>query len=187
MKKYLLRIAILSLLFACNDNTAPGETSSTDAIVPKIDSAPIAADTPAPRNDTGNTLKDSSLGIGLTSEEMRDDSVFSDGSKPSSWENAGFTDVKGFKLFLKKLQLLVLNNDKEQLAKLVKYPIQKTIKTEQDFIKNYEVVFSKAARLSIARINFSQVFRNDKGAMSEDGKVWFAQDGNTFRIIAINN
>ncbi|MEO5892215.1 MAG: hypothetical protein ABIQ31_18350 [Ferruginibacter sp.] len=187
MKKILLPIVALSLLFACNNNTAPGETSATAAAAPKIDSTPVLADTPAPRNDTGNTLKDSILGTGLTQEEMTDDSVFSDGSKPSSWENAGFTDVKGFKLFLKKVQLLVMNNDKEQLAKLVRYPIQKTVKTEEDFIKNYNVIFSKEARLSIARINFSQIFRNDKGAMSEEGKVWFAQDGNAFRIIAINN
>lgn len=177
MKNYILSFIILSSVFSCNDTT-PGtdEKSShvSDSFVAKIDSPKsIAADKLA--------------GFGLTLEEMKDDSVFSDGSVPTSWEVAGITNVKGFKLFIKKLQLLVLDNDKAQLAKQIRYPLNKSIKTEADFIKNYDQVFTKDAKLSIAKINFSQIFRNSKGAMSDAGMVWFAQEENDFKIIAINN
>ncbi len=176
MKKYILFIAILFFLFGCNNTE----------VTPDPEPLP-GTDTSKTEIDTVNTgKKDIGLGIGLTLEEMKDDSVFTDGSVPTSWEVAGITDVKAFKLFLKKLQLLVLNNDKEQVAKLIKYPLGKSIKTEKDFINNYDMIFSKDARLSIANINLSQVFRNSKGAMTEGGKVWFTQEGNEFKIIAIN-
>ena len=177
MKKYILSIAILPAIFACNETKIP----------PDVTTIPITGSSPATVDSVKTVKIDNSIGSGLTLEEMKDDSVFSDGSKPTSWEVAGITDVKGFKLFLKRLQLLALNNDKEQLAKLIRYPLGKSIKTAKDFIKNYVRVFTNDVKLSIAKINFSQIFRNSKGAMSEDGKVWFLQEGNEFKIIAVNN
>ncbi|MEO6730976.1 MAG: hypothetical protein ABIN01_07145 [Ferruginibacter sp.] len=175
MKKYILSIVILSFLFACNETSPPVETQ-----------LPILPD--SIKKDTVKTAgQDKSMGTGLTLEEMTDDSVFIDGSVPTGWDVAGITDVKSFKLFLKRLQILVFNDDKEKLAQLIKYPLGKSIKTEKDFINNYNKLFSKDVKLSIAKINFSQVFRNSKGAMSEDGRVWFGQDGEKFKIIAINN
>lgn len=177
MKHYILSFAILSLLVACNDTgTTPEQTPSqnSDSLMLNIDS-------------TKSIKADRLAGFGLTLEEMQDDSVFSDGSVPTSWEVAGITDVKGFKLFIKKLQLLVLDNDKAELAKQIRYPLNKSIKTEADFVKNYDQVFTKDAKLSIAKINFSQIFRNAKGAMSDGGMVWFLQEGSEFKIIAVNN
>lgn len=175
MKKYILSIVILSFVFACNETRIPVEVQST--ILPD----PIKTDT------VKITRQDMSMGTGLTLEEMVDDSVFIDGSVPTNWVVAGITNVKGFKLFLKRLQILVFNNDTELLAKLIKYPLGKSIKNEKDFINNYNRLFSKDVKLSIAKINFSQIFRNSKGAMSEDGRVWFGQDEEVFKIIAINN
>ncbi len=177
MKKYFLIIAMLPAVFACNGTKTPPDVHP----LPVIDSSPKMM-------DSSVTIKVAkSLGSGLTLEEMKDDSVFIDGSVPTSWEDAGITDVKGFKLFLKQLQILVLNDDKVQLAGFIRYPLGKSIKNENDFIKNYDKVFTKNARLSIAKINFSEIFRNSKGAMSEDGKVWFSQEGDKFKIIAVNN
>jgi hypothetical protein len=124
--------------------------------------------------------------VSITAFELKDDSVFTDGSIPTSWENAGFTDVKGFKLFLKQLQLWVMDNDKEKIATVIRYPL-KDIRSPEDFIRSYDAVFTKDVKLSFATIHFSQVFRNDKGAMTEGGKVWFAQQGKDFKIIAVNN
>ena len=180
MKKYILSIIILPAIFACNETK---KTPPTDT-----DPVPVINDSTPAKVDSAKGVKpDNSMGIGLTQEEMTDDTVFSDGSKPTSWDVAGITDVKGFKLFLKQVQLLVLNNDKERLAQLIRYPLSRSIKTEEDFIKNYDRIFSKDAKLSIAKLNFSQVFRNGKGAMSEDGKVWFSQVGKEFKIIAVNS
>lgn len=177
MKNYILSFAILSSIIACNNSTATSE----DILPPITDSSAAKMDSPV------SSASDKLAGFGLTLEEMQDDSVFSDGSVPTSWEVAGIKDIKGFKLFIKKLQLLVLDNDKAELAKQIRYPLNKSIKTEADFVKNYDQVFTKDAKLSIAKINFSQIFRNSKGAMSDAGMVWFAQEGDGFKIIAINN
>jgi len=177
MKKHLLSISILLVLIACNETTSP----------PGVIPASII-DTQLPKVDTLKPLiSNNSIGSGLTLEEMKDDSVFTDGSIPTSWEVAGITDVKNFKLFLKRVQLLVLNDEKEQLAKFIKYPLGRSIKSEAEFIKNYDRIFTKDAKLSIAKINFSQIFRNSKGAMSEEGRVWFQQEVDEFKIIAVNN
>ncbi|MCW3093497.1 MAG: hypothetical protein JWP81_4566 [Ferruginibacter sp.] len=177
MKKCILSIILFTTVTACNAPTTSPEvqlSSLPDSIPQKLDSLKP-------------TTTDYSIGSGLTQEEMTDDTLFSDGSKPTSWEVAGISDVKGFKLFLKQLQSLVLNNDKEQLAKYIQYPLRKSIKSPKDFIKNYDNIFTKDVKLSIAKINLSQVFRNSKGAMSEEGRVWFSQVGNEFKIIAVNS
>jgi len=182
MKRYLLSMAILYSIFSCNETNPPADLkpATTDSITPVPDSIPAKPDSnKPPKTNTG-------LSIGLTQEEMMDDSVFIDGSKPTSWEAAGITDVKGLKLFLKQVQFLVLKNDKEQLAKLIRYPLGRHIKTEQDFIKNYDALFTKDVKLSIANINFSQVFRNSKGVMTEGGKIWFTQVEDDFKIVAVN-
>jgi hypothetical protein len=176
MKNYILLFAMLSIFAACNND----KTSTDEKVVTNADSMPAKIDSPKALVPATN------LGVGLTLEEMKDDSVFVDGSVPTSWEMAGIKDVKGFKLFIKQLQLLVLDNNKEGLAKQIRYPLGKAIKTEADFIKNYDNIFTKDVKLSIAKINFSQIFRNSKGAMSDAGMVWFSQEGNEFKIIAVN-
>jgi hypothetical protein len=175
MKNYILLFAMLSIFVACNNDTS------------SIDEKPATnTDSVGAVDSLKAVLPATNLGVGLTLEEMKDDSVFVDGSVPTSWEIAGITDVKGFKLFIKQLQLLVLDNNKEGLAKQIRYPLGKTIKTEADFIKNYDDIFTKDVKLSIAKINFNQIFRNSKGAMSDAGMVWFSQEGNAFKIIAVN-
>lgn len=134
--------------------------------------------------DTANTelMKVSEL----SANELRDDSVFKDGSIPTSWKNAGITDVKGLKLFIKQLQQWVMMNDKEKLAAAVQYPLNKTIKTKEDLIANYDMVFTKNVKLSFATLNFNQLFRNAYGVMTDGGKVWMIQQGKGFKIAAIN-
>jgi uncharacterized lipoprotein NlpE involved in copper resistance len=122
----------------------------------------------------------------LSAEELKDDSIFTDGSKPSSWEAAGITDVKGLKMFIKQLQQWIIVNDKDSLAASIQYPLNKTIKTKEDLVANYNSVFTKEVKLSFATVNFNQIFRNANGVMVERGKVWLGQQGNEFKITAIN-
>ena len=121
----------------------------------------------------------------LSEEEMKDDSVFKDGSVPSSWKNAGISDVKGLKLFLKQVQQWVIANDRQKLAAAVKYPL-KNISNEKDLIAAFDTVFTKEVRAAFTMINFNQVFRNQNGVMLDGGKVWISQFGNDFKIFAIN-
>ena len=170
MKKFLLFGLIFSVLVGCNQ---PAKKQISSLPSEKFDTSIV------------NKSKDV-LTFDLTADELKDDSVFVDGSEPGDWASAGFTDVKGFKVFLKQLQLLVMDNNKIGLSKLIKYPLHNTIKSEKDFIENYDTIFTKDVKLEIAKINFSQIFRNYKGAMTDAGRVWFAQDEAEFKIIAVN-
>ena len=175
-------IKILSgLLLAATFALACNESNSTSTVetATATDTAQIAETTAA---NEANMI----VAINEVSEtEMKDDSVFADGSIPTSWEVAGITDVRGLKLFLKQTQQWVMSNDKAQLALAVKYPIN-TIKNKEEMMAAYDQVFTKDVKLSFAMINFNQIFRNSKGVMIADGRAWITQDGNSFKIFAIH-
>lgn len=176
MTKYLLITFIASvILMAC------GETDKQQQAVPgKI----VEMEVLKSSSDTSVTqlMKVSDL----SAEELKDDSVFKDGSKPTSWDNAGITDVKGLKLFIKQLQQWIISNNKEKLASVVRYPLNKYMKTKENVLANYDLIFTKGVELSFATTNFSQLFRNANGVMLDGGKVWINQQGKGFKIIAIN-
>lgn len=171
MKKYLVLISVLGLLASCGENKKGNEEK---VVVEDTIQAAIVSNSPAETPPS------------LAPEELKDDSVFVNGSIPTSWENAGFSDEKGFKLFLKQVQLWVMDNDKEKLASIITYPL-KNIKDQQQLIEKYDSVFTKRVKMSFATLHFNQIFRNSQGAMIGDGNVWFRQDGKDFKIIAINN
>lgn len=183
-KQYILIVTVV--LFACNSNTGPA--TSTNASTDSVKHVPTEADHQHTEADHQHIEKDTSTQVvALLPEELKDDSVFADGSKPTSWENAGFTDPKGFKLFLKQLQQYVMLNDKEKLAATLNYPLKNpAIKNAEEFIKQYDTYFTRDVKMSFALVNFNQVFRNDTGAMTNGGKVWFQQVGKDFKITAIN-
>ncbi len=138
-----------------------------------------------PVSPTSGTQDAEDISPILSLQELQDDSIFIDGSKPTSWENAGITDVKGLKLFLKDLQQAIITNNKEKLAAAVKYPLQ-GLNNAEELIDAYDNVFTKDVKMSFALINFSQIFRNQQGAMTEGGRAWIGQFGNEFKIFAIN-
>lgn len=174
MKNILFVAFVFAItLLSCNETpqeTAPATIIEMDTVVMPGDSAKT------------EMMKVSEL----SANELKDDSVFKDGSKPTSWDVAGITDVKGLKLFIKQLQQWVIMNDKENLAAAVQYPLNKTIKTKEDLVAKYDTVFTKEVKLSFATINFNQIFRNAKGVMTDGGKVWLGQKDKEFKIIAIN-
>lgn len=172
MNKILIFSMMVSLL-ACNPSTNDKKTAASTTDTTKSVEVPTV---------NTNVLQEE---LAVTPFEMKDDSVFTDGSIPTSWQVAGIDDVAAFKLFLKQLQLWIMDNDKEKLATAIQYPL-KNIKTPEELIQHYDAVFTKDVKLSFATINFNQIFRNAKGAMTEGGKVWFAPEGKTFKIIAIN-
>lgn len=170
--KQTIWIFILSFsLLACGSNEKQADTPAADSAVITVP-APMVADT------LTNIMT-------VSETEMKDDSVFADGSIPTSWANAGITDVRGLKYFLKQAQQWVMNNDKAKLAASVQYPL-KNIRNEQELVENYDKVFTKDVKLAFAKVNFNQVFRNQKGVMLDGGKVWITQSGKDFKIFAIN-
>lgn len=172
MKFYLFAVMLILCAGACTNNKRNDNASGidNDRFTP-----------PVIVHDTSN----SPATFALTPLELQDDSIFSDGSIPTSWQNAGIADVNGLKVFIKQLQQMVMNNDKVNLAAAVQYPL-KNIQSTEALIKQYDEVFTKEVKLSLAAINFSQLFRNQNGVMTEGGKLWIRQVGKGFKIVAIN-
>jgi hypothetical protein len=171
MKKYIpLLIIAASFLMCCHhpaNENALVKARGQDVIVMAVDS---------------ELMKVSEL----SPAELRDDSTLADGTIPASWKTAHINDVKGLKLFIKQLQQWVITNDREMLAAAVQYPLDDVIKTRESLIVNFDNVFTKAVKLSLATTNFNQLFRNERGVMLDGGKIWLAQKGDNFKIISIN-
>ena len=176
MRQFLLAVTITSItLMACNEIDKDKEATPAKIVEMEIFKMP-----------SDSTKADPLKVTDLSVDELKDDSVFVDGSRPTSWKIAGITDVKELKLFMKQLQQWVVDNDKEKLAVAVQYPLNKYIKTRDDLLAYYDAVFTKEVRLSFATINFKQLFRNEKGVMTDGGRVWLNQRGKEFKITAIN-
>src|SRR5688572_21067211 len=52
----------------------------------------------------------------LSAVELSDDTVFSDGSRPVSWQNAGVTDPLAMKTFIRKLQVWARDNHVDSIS-----------------------------------------------------------------------
>jgi len=124
----------------------------------------------------------------LSPAELPDDSVFSDGSRPTSWKNAGITDSLSVKLFIKKLKRWVEDNQVDSISAYLQYPLRNPgIKDAKDFKLNYGDYFSDGVKAAIAGQRLTQIFRNEQGAMIGQGQVWLREQDHQIKIIAINN
>ncbi len=139
------------------------------------------------KKESGSAIDSNIIGLPVSRPDLEDDSIFDDGSKPSSWDVAGITKVHALKIFVKDLQYMVANENKEEIAKLIRYPLNSTIKTNSDFLSNYDKIITPKVKEALAKANLKQLFRNYKGVMIGDGDIWIAQEEKDFKIIAINN
>lgn len=85
----------------------------------------------------------------------------------------------------------VKSGDKMEVSKLISYPIyvnfsgkRHEIKDENEFLKNYDKVFTKAFKKKIEQGVPHNMFVKYCGVMLGNGEIWFGSDG---KIIAINN
>jgi beta-lactamase regulating signal transducer with metallopeptidase domain len=110
---------------------------------------------------------------------------------------AGFDDAQAFEKTYNKLQALMAVDDKAAVAEYIAYPItvkldgKKTvIKTESDFIKNYDKIITVAVKAAFLNQKVEDTFVNYKGVSAGQGKLWFNKLAGTkqvYSIIAINN
>lgn len=142
--------------------------------------------TPGGKKESGSVIDSNTLGLPVTQVDLGDDSVFFDGSKPTAWDIAGITRVHELKIFVKDLQYLAANDNKEQISKLIRYPLNSTIKTEADFLEGYDKMITPKVKSALAKANLRQLFRNYKGVMIGNGEIWIVQEEKDFKIIAIN-
>jgi hypothetical protein len=165
MKNSFFHYIVFLLLVSCNQHSKPA----------------------VEKKESGSAIDSNVIGIPVTDPELEDDSLFADGSKPSSWDAAGITRVMGLKIFVKDLQYIVANDNREEVAKMIRYPLTSTIKTEADFLASYDKIITPKVKDALAKANLRQLFRNYKGVMIGNGDIWIAQEEKEFKIIAINN
>jgi len=111
--------------------------------------------------------------MALPAYEMKDDSVFADGSIAVSWSNAGFTDNITVKKFLRKLQYWVDTDQGDRVAITISYPSGKAaVKDKKSFLKDYDNIFNQKVEKALREQNFSQIFRNTRGILVGRGELW---------------
>jgi hypothetical protein len=124
----------------------------------------------------------------LTPDDLRDDSVFSDGTRPVSWENAGISDPPAVKRFIRKLKVWVRDNQVDSISGYLIYPMRNPgIKDKSDFKLNYRDYITDQVKTAIADQRLNQVFRNEQGVMIGQGQMWIREKDNNIQIVAINN
>ena len=100
--------------------------------------------------------------------------------------------------FVEEIKAYVNNNDKNNIAKAISYPININnkdekilIKNQEDFLKNYDIIFTSEYKKSIEDSFTKYMFVNSQGVMIGDGLMWFngatPEETKAMKITAINN
>ncbi len=111
--------------------------------------------------------------------------VFEDGSIPTTWRVAGFSDPAGFLEWLRTFQGWVANGDRERVLGAVRLPLHQ-IKTREALEAKYDELFSEPVRRVVAKAKLNRIWRNYQGAMIGSGVLWFGEAAEGDRVSAIN-
>jgi len=120
----------------------------------------------------------------LLSQVYADDLEW-EGTVPSGWATASFSDPVEFKLFLIRFKDMVKNDNINEIADVVSFPL-KDIKNKADFKANYARLMSENLKSVVAEQRLDRIFRNSQGASLGDGDLWFQQDGSSYKIVSWN-
>jgi hypothetical protein len=112
------------------------------------------------------------------------------------YEVAGVEDPAAFEKMFSSLQKAVADNNQEEAAKYVLYPLRVnggkealTIQDKDDFVAKYDQIFTEEVKKALADQKPREMFVNDKGVMAGDGQIWFgatADADQTYGMIAVN-
>ncbi|GEP94064.1 hypothetical protein [Chitinophaga cymbidii] len=162
-------LILATLLTACN--TAPDKNREEANVIESAKQIiPVA---PPP----GNPNIDDQLNA--------QDTLFEDGSVPTSWANAGFDDPAGFKRFLLDFKGWVKEDKIDSIAAHVRFPL-KNHKTPEAFKRAYPEIFDVNLKTAVDTQRVDRIFRNQQGAMLGNGQIWFSVVNGKYKIIAIN-
>lgn len=126
------------------------------------------------------TIPDSSL-----QQISSPDTVFADGSRPSTWDIAGFSDPVAFKKFIALFKDWVAHDQADSVIAHVKFPLAH-YKTAAELKAKYSEVFDSTMKAVVIQQPLNSIFRNYQGAMLGNGQLWWNELDGQYRIIAIN-
>lgn len=97
--------------------------------------------------------------------------------------------------FAKNIKLYITNDKKKELAEIIQYPInvtirdaKKTINSSDEFIQLYDDIITADFKDKISKSYTRYLFSNDNGIMMGNGEIWIhSLDDIGLRIFAINN
>ncbi|TDW97414.1 hypothetical protein [Dinghuibacter silviterrae] len=113
------------------------------------------------------------------------DTVFEDGSRPTSWAAAGFNNPERFKRFLMLFKDWVKKDQVDSITDHVRFPLR-AAGSPAWFKERYTHLFTPALKTAIFRQRLDRVFRNGQGAMIGRGEVWFQEIRGRYYVTAIN-
>jgi hypothetical protein len=98
------------------------------------------------------------------------------------------------KAFFAKIQNAIRNDDKQEFASLIHYPLHvysstgdRKIKTAAELMRRYPAIINFAAKQEVLAQSPDCLFANGQGMMVGNGAIWFAQQNNAqMKIITIN-
>lgn len=128
-----------------------------------------------------NSLPVDSIELQTTAQ----DTLFEDGSIPTSWENAGFNNENAFKHFLVHFKGWVKDDLQDSIAAHIRFPL-KNVKSIAEFKQKYNSLFDNSLKKTVEQQRLDRIFRNNNGAMIGNGDIWFIENANNYYIIAIN-
>ncbi len=163
-------LLLVTLAFACN--TAPEKKQEDSTIVDGAKTLVPVAPPPPPANP-------------YEAEIAAQDTLFEDGSIPSSWANAGFDHPEHFKRFLISFKEWVKTDNVDSITAHIRFPL-KNYKTPEAFREKYDKIFDASLKAVVDSQRLDRISRNYQGAMLGSGEIWFSVFPQGYRIIAIN-
>jgi bla regulator protein BlaR1 len=117
-----------------------------------------------------------------------------DTNTKNRYDVAGISDPKAFESAFNEVKALVAKGDKAKVADYIKYPInayidgtRQSITSKDQFIKNYDKIFTSKVRTAFLNQDVSTTFVNYQGVMVGNGELWFSVFDNKFLVYGINN
>lgn len=103
--------------------------------------------------------------------------------------------TKDVETFAKNIKLYITSDKKKELAEMIQYPInvtirdmKKTINSPEEFIQSYDDIITADFKDKIGKSYTRYLFSNDKGIMMGNGEIWIhSLNDKGLRIFAINN
>jgi len=107
--------------------------------------------------------------------------------------NAGIDDPKVFTTFLAKLQKAVAEDNLNEVATYMSYPLnlikdgkKTTIYTKEQFVQKYDRIMTSHVQKKLLAQNAEDVFVNENGIMIGEGEMWMSVIDQQLAVYAIN-
>ncbi|MCT4508092.1 MAG: hypothetical protein N4A48_04910 [Tepidibacter sp.] len=132
----------------------------------------------------------------IVSESTDNENSKEDTNKDNRYYVGGIDDPVKFEKIFNEIKKFVSEDNKEKVSEYIIYPLRVNhdkcsteIKTADEFIKNYDSIFTEEVKKALLNQEVKDTFVNYQGVMVGYGEIWFgsSQDSSKYGIIAINN